>query len=78
MADVLRSFANERFDDLPDFMQFIEFAISETASPIGSCYTPFEADRGRVGHYGSDNLKRRQDPRCTLTPMRRENPLKTI
>ena len=47
IADVLRSFANERVDDWPELVPLIEFAINDSASPLGSGYTPFYADRGQ-------------------------------
>ena len=55
IADVLRSFANERGDDWPARVPLVEFAIHDSASPLGSGYTPFYADRG-------------QHPRRPLTP----------
>jgi hypothetical protein len=55
IADVLRSFANDRGDDWPELVPLIEFAINDSASPLGSGYTPFYADRG-------------QHPRRPLTP----------
>jgi hypothetical protein len=39
MADVLRSFANERGDDWPAFVPLVEFAINDSALPLGSGYT---------------------------------------
>ena len=47
IADVLRSFTGERADDWPDFVPLVEFAINDSASPLGSGYTPFYADRGQ-------------------------------
>jgi hypothetical protein len=41
IADVLRS----RSDDCPALVPLVEFAINDLASPLGSCYTPFYADR---------------------------------
>ena len=55
IADVLRSFANERGDDWPALVPLVEFAINDSVSPLGSGYTPFYADRG-------------QHPRRPLTP----------
>jgi hypothetical protein len=45
VADVLRSFANERGDDWPALVPLVEFAINDSASPLGFGYTPFYADR---------------------------------
>jgi transposase InsO family protein len=49
IADVLRSFAfaGEWADDWPDFVPLVEFAINYSASPLGSGYTPFYANRGQ-------------------------------
>ena len=47
IADVLRSFAADRGDDWPDFVPLAEFAINDSASALGSGYTPFYADRGQ-------------------------------
>ena len=47
IADVLRSFANDRGDDWPELVPLIEFAINDSASPLGSGNTPFYADRGQ-------------------------------
>jgi hypothetical protein len=47
-ADVLRSFANERGDDWPALVPLVEIAIDDSASPLGSGYTPFYADRGHT------------------------------
>jgi hypothetical protein len=47
IADVLRSFAGERADDWPALVPLVEFAINDSASPLGSGYTPFYADRGQ-------------------------------
>jgi hypothetical protein len=55
IADVLRSFASDRGDDWPELTPLVEFAINDSASPLGSGYTPFYADRG-------------QHPRRPLTP----------
>jgi hypothetical protein len=55
IADVLRSFANERCDNWPELVPLVEFAINDSASPLDSGYTPFYADRG-------------QHPRRPLTP----------
>ncbi len=55
IADVLRSFANERGDDWPAPVPLVEFAINDSASPLGPGYTLFYADRG-------------QHPRRPLTP----------
>jgi len=55
IADVLRSFAGERADDWPALVPLVEFALNDSASPLGSGYTPFYADRG-------------QHPRRPLTP----------
>jgi hypothetical protein len=50
IADVLHSFAIERGDGLPELMQLVEFAINDSASTLGSGYTPFYADRGQHPH----------------------------
>ena len=42
-ADVLRSFAGKRADDWPALVPLVEFAINDSASPLGSAYTPFYA-----------------------------------
>jgi hypothetical protein len=55
IANVLRAVASDRCDDWPEFLQLVEFAINDSASPLGSGYTPFYADRG-------------QHPRRPLTP----------
>jgi hypothetical protein len=58
---VLRFFAGERADDWPDFVLLAEFAINDSASPLGSGYTavtPFYADRGHAS----------QHPRRPLVP----------
>jgi hypothetical protein len=47
IADVLRSFGSGRADDWPDFVPLVEFAINDSASLLGSGYTPFYADRGQ-------------------------------
>ena len=47
IADVLRSFASERGDDWPELVPLVEFAINDSASTLGSGYTPFYADRGQ-------------------------------
>ena len=47
IADVLRSFAGERADDWPALVPLVEFAINDSASPLGSRNTPFYADRGQ-------------------------------
>ncbi len=56
-ADVLRAFAGERGDNWPEFMPLAEFAIKDSASPLGSGYTvtPFYVESG-------------QHPRRRLTP----------
>ena len=46
IADVLRSFAGDLCDDWPDLVPLVEFAINDSASSLGSGYTPFYADRG--------------------------------
>ena len=46
IADVLRSFAGERADDWPALEPLVHFAINDSASPLGTGYTPFYADRG--------------------------------
>jgi hypothetical protein len=55
IADVLRAFAGHRCDDWPELVPLVEFAINDSASTLGSGYTPFYADRG-------------QHPRRPLTP----------
>jgi hypothetical protein len=57
LAHVLCSFANGRGDDWPALVprRLVEFAIHDSASPLGSGYIPFYADRG-------------QHPRRPLTP----------
>ena len=47
IADVLRSFAGERADDWPAIVPRVEFAINDSASPLGTGDTPFYADRGK-------------------------------
>ena len=47
IADVLRTFANERADDWPELVPLVEFAINDSLSPLGSGFTPFYADRGQ-------------------------------
>ena len=44
---MLRSFASERGDDWPELVPLVEFAINDSASTLGSGYTPFYADRGQ-------------------------------
>ena len=55
VGDVLRSFVNERHDNWPELTPLVEFAINDSASALGTGYTPFYADRG-------------QHPRRPLTP----------
>ena len=55
IADVLLSFAGDRCDHWPDLVPLVEFAINDSASSLGSRYTPFYADCG-------------QHPRSPLTP----------
>ena len=59
IADVLRSFAGDRCDDWQDLVPLVEFAINNSASSLGSGYTPFYADRG---------------PRRPLTPPAGQDP----
>ena len=47
LEDVLRSFVGERGDDWPALVPLVEFAINDSASPLGTGYTPFYADRGQ-------------------------------
>jgi transposase InsO family protein len=47
IADVLRAFAGNRSDDWPELVPLVEFAINDSASTLGSGYTPFYADRGQ-------------------------------
>ena len=61
IADVLHSFAGERADDCPALVPPVEFAINDSASPLGTGYTPFYADRG-------------QHPRRPLTPSAAPDP----
>jgi transposase InsO family protein len=46
-ADVLRSFASDRGNDWPELVPLVEFAINDSASTLGSGYTPFYADRSQ-------------------------------
>ena len=43
----MRSFAGERANDWPALVPLVGFAINDSASPLGTCYTPFYADRGQ-------------------------------
>ena len=47
IEDVLRAFVNDRQDNWPDLIPLVEFAINDSASPLGTGYTPFYADRGQ-------------------------------
>ena len=47
VEDVLRSFVNERQDNWPQLVPLVEFAINDSASCLGTGYTPFYADRGQ-------------------------------
>ena len=47
IEDVLRAFVNDRQDNWPDLISLVEFAINDSASPLGTGYTPFYADRGQ-------------------------------
>ena len=49
IADVLRALVNDRQDNWPELTPLarVEFAINDAASPLGSSYTPFYADRGQ-------------------------------
>ena len=47
IEDVLRSFVGERGDDWPSLIPLVEFAINDSASSLGTGYTPFYADRGQ-------------------------------
>ena len=47
IEDVLRAFVNDRRDNWPDLIPLVEFAINDAASPLGTGYTPFYADRGQ-------------------------------
>ena len=40
IADVLLSFAGERDDDWPALVPLVEFAINDSASPLGIGYSP--------------------------------------
>jgi hypothetical protein len=44
---VLRSFAGERAENWQDFVPLVEFAINDSASPLGYGYTRFYGDRGQ-------------------------------
>ncbi len=44
---MLRSFVSERQDDWLALLPLVEFAINDSASPLGTGYTPFYADRGQ-------------------------------
>ena len=39
ITDILRSFAGERADDWPALVALVEFAINDSASPLGISYT---------------------------------------
>jgi hypothetical protein len=54
-SEVLRCVSGERAGDWPDFVPLIEFTIIDSASPLGSGYTPFYANSG-------------QHPRRSLVP----------
>ena len=41
IADVPRPFAGERADDWPALVPLAEFAINDSAAPLGTGYTPF-------------------------------------
>ena len=47
IADVLRAFVNDLQDNWPELTPLVEFAINYTASPLGTGFTPFFADRGQ-------------------------------
>ena len=47
IVDMLRSFAGERADDWLDFMPLVKFAINDSASSLGSGYSPIYADCGQ-------------------------------
>ena len=47
VADDLRSLAGERADDRPALAPLAESAISDSASPLGTGYAPFYANRGQ-------------------------------
>jgi len=47
IADVLRAFVNDRQDNWPELTPLVEFAINDAASPLGTGFTPFFADRGQ-------------------------------
>jgi hypothetical protein len=44
-ADMLCSFACERADNWPDFVQLVKFAINDPALPLGSGYTAVYAEQ---------------------------------
>ena len=50
IADVLRSFAGERADDLPALAPLVAFEINDSPSLLGTGYTPIYADRGQHPH----------------------------
>jgi hypothetical protein len=54
-SEVLRCVSGERAGYWPNFVQLVEFTIIDSASPLGSGYTPFYANRG-------------QHPRRSLVP----------
>ena len=64
IADVLRSFAADRGNDWPDFVPLAEFAISDSASALGSGYTQFYADPASTlsafSHLRPPPIQRRQ------------------
>ena len=47
IADVLRAFVNDWQDNWPELTPLVEFAINDAASPLGTGFTPFFADRGQ-------------------------------
>ena len=44
IADVLCALVNDWQDNWPELTQLVEFAINNTASPLGTGFTPFFAD----------------------------------
>ena len=44
IADVLCAFINDRQDNWPELTPLVEFTINNTASPLGTGFTPFFAD----------------------------------
>ncbi len=47
IADALHAFARNHSDDWPELVSLVEFAIDDSASTLGSGYTPFYAYHGQ-------------------------------